>query len=93
MDLPKVIIKDNYNEFLNGKEVKATLSDSHKILLHPGEKVMAFKDSLAAKINVPVPKHEQSHYIGIEGTITQIEFPSGSDTSFTERPVMKVKRI
>jgi hypothetical protein len=73
MNLPKVVIKDNFNDYLEGKEVKASFISQTKEQAWPGEHVMAFKDSIAAGTNVPVPKSQQSHFIGIEGTITQVE--------------------
>lgn len=72
MNLPKVVIKDNFTDYLDGKEVKATFITQSKEQAWPGEHVMAFKDSIAADTNVSVPKSQQSHFIGIEGTITQV---------------------
>lgn len=73
MNLPKVVIKDNFNDYLNGKEVKATFISQTKEQAWPGEHVMAFKDAIASDTNVSVPKSQQSHFIGIEGTITKVE--------------------
>jgi hypothetical protein len=33
---------------------------------------MAFKDAIASATNIPVPKSQQSHFIGIEGAITEV---------------------
>jgi hypothetical protein len=76
MELPKVIIRGDYNDFLRGKEVVAAILEPpvHDTV-HLGEHIIAFKDSIAAAITVPVPKTEQSHYIGIEGTVTGIGVP------------------
>lgn len=92
MELPKVIIKDAYSEYLEGKEVKAALADSSSAPLQPGAHVLAFKDSIAAATDVPVPKQQQAHYIGVEGTVTEVEaVSSGHATS--ERQLIRVKKI
>jgi hypothetical protein len=72
MNLPKVVIKDSFNDYLEGKEVKAAFISQTKEQAWPGERVMAFKDAIAADTNIPVPKSQQSHFIGIEGTITEV---------------------
>ena len=83
----KVIIQDSYNDFLDGKEVRATLTDSKNPSVSTGERVMAFKHTIAAETDLTVPKSQQSHYIGIEGTITEIiEQKPG-------HPVVKVKKV
>ncbi|HEY0742032.1 MAG TPA: hypothetical protein VGD40_11250 [Chryseosolibacter sp.] len=85
MSLPKVVIKDNFNDYLNGKEVKATFISQTKEQAWPGEHVMAFKDAIASDTNVPVPKSQQSHFIGIEGTITEVVNDSGArNTQFVK---------
>lgn len=73
MNLPKVVIKDSFNDYLEGKEVKAAFISRTKEQAWPGEHVMAFKDAIASDTNVSVPKSQQSHFIGIEGTITKVE--------------------
>ncbi len=92
MELPKVIIKDNYAEYLNGKEVKASLVSSASSPLQPGAHVIAFKDSIAAASEVPVPKQQQAHYIGIEGTVTQVE-PSSAGRHVSERQVVRILKV
>ena len=72
MELPKVIITDNYSDFLNGKEVKATLV-SDKTPVEKGTHVMGFHNSIAGNTVLTVPREKQSHYIGVEGVITEIE--------------------
>jgi hypothetical protein len=71
MDLPKVIIKDNYADYLNGKEVEATVV-SDKQPVEKGMHVMGFHNSIAVNTTFAVPKEKQSHYIGVEGMITDI---------------------
>ncbi|HET7178483.1 MAG TPA: hypothetical protein VFI14_02105 [Chryseosolibacter sp.] len=71
MDLPKVIINDNYSDYLSGKEVEATLV-SDKKLIEKGMHVMGFHNSIAVNSTVPVPKEKQAHYIGVEGMVTDI---------------------
>ena len=77
MDLPKVVIKDNYTDFLNGKEVDATVvSRAHP--LEKGARVMGFHNSIAVNTGISVPREKQSHYIGVEGVVTAI-LPGASD--------------
>lgn len=71
MDLPKVIINDNYSDYLSGKEVEATLV-SDKKLIEKGMHVMGFHNSIAVNSTIPVPKEKQAHYIGVEGMVTDI---------------------
>lgn len=78
MELPKVVIKDNYQEFLNGERVRASVIGTSQIVLQPGTRVMAFKDTIAATTNIPVPKPQQSHYMGVEGTVTEVDHSFGS---------------
>jgi hypothetical protein len=93
MELPKVVIKDNYDEYLNGSEVKAARVDSSPAPLQPGQHVLAFKDAIAAATDIPVPKRQQSHYIGIEGTVTQTE-PVAEDLSATTgRQFVRVRKL
>ncbi len=85
MNLPKVVIKDNFSDYLDGKEVKAAFISQTKDQAWPGEHVMAFKDAIAAGTNLTVPKSQQSHYIGIEGTITEVvNDPAANSTKFVK---------
>ena len=87
MDLPKVIIKENYADFLNGKEVEATIvSERNKV--EKGMRVMGFHNSIAVSMPVTVPKEKQTHYIGVEGMVTEIRM-----TSSGENPEIKVVKI
>jgi hypothetical protein len=92
MEMPKVVIRDNYNDYLQGKEVVATFIEAAHKPVWPGERVMAFKDSIAAKSDVPVPKSEQSHYIGIEGTVTKVLSDKTVDTRNDHALVVKVQK-
>lgn len=71
MDLPKVIIEDNYTDFLEGKEVEATVVSPVTDVVK-GMHVMGYHHSIAANTGITVPKQKQAHYIGIEGRITQV---------------------
>lgn len=93
MELPKVVIKDNFNGYLIGEEVKAAVVGSAAVPLQPGEHVIAFKDSLAAVSDVPVPKQQQSHYIGIEGTVTRIEFVTDGPAALTDHQLLRIKKL
>ena len=70
MDLPKVVIKENYTDYLNGKEVEATVIG--KSAVEKGMHVMGFHNSIAVNTGFSVPKEKQSHYIGVEGMVTEI---------------------
>ena len=78
MDLPKVVIKDNYSDFLSGKEVEATIV-SGKQPVEKGMHVMGFHNSLAVRSGLSVPREKQSHYIGVEGMVTDINYSSSGD--------------
>ncbi len=86
MDLPKVIINDNYTDYLNGREVEATAVDGGR-RLEKGMRVMGFHNSIAVNSNVSVPREKQSQYIGVEGMITD----SGDNTM--KRPRVKVIKV
>jgi hypothetical protein len=92
MEMPKVVIRDNYNDYLQGKEVVATFIEAAHKAVWPGERVMAFKDSIAARSDVPVPKSEQSHYIGIEGTVTKVLSDKTTETRSDPALVVKVQK-
>lgn len=80
MDLPKVIIRENYTDFLNGKEVEATVV-SNNLPVEKGMHVMGFHNSIAVNSGVSVPREKQSHYIGVEGRITATHLPGGEEPS------------
>jgi hypothetical protein len=90
MDLPKVVIKQNFQDYLAGKEVEASIVSPSRHEVWPGERVMAFKDSLGATSDLPVPTSELSHSIGIEGTITQVMHLKSPASDTMERPVIKI---
>lgn len=85
----KAFVLDDYFDFLQGIEVRAGIIGKHDHLPATGEHVMVFKHSIAAETGVPVPRSQQSHYIGIEGLITAVE----SVNSTGRQPVLKVKKI
>lgn len=87
MDLPKVIINENYADFLSGKEVEATVV-SERRNVEKGMHVMGFHNSIAVNTSITVPKEKQMHYIGVEGMVTEIR-----NTSSGEKPEIKVVKI
>lgn len=89
MNLPKVIINDNYTDYLNGKEVEATIV-SDKQPVEKGMHVMGFHNSIAVNTGFTVPKDKQAHYIGVEGMVTQIEYHSSTDQ---KKPHIKIVKI
>lgn len=88
MNLPKVIIKDNYADFLIGKEVEATVISTGQPI-EKGMHVMGFHNSIAVNTAFTVPKEKQSHYIGVEGMVTNINY----DTSDIKIPKVKVVKL
>ena len=90
MELRKVVIKDNFNDFLNGKEVEAALLPPLKNSISPGEHVLAFKDSIAATTNVSVPKEEMHRTIGVEGTVVSTSVKTNPSA---EGVRVKIKKI
>lgn len=87
MNLPKVIINDNYTDFLNGKEVEATVV-SGKDTVAKGMHVMGFHNSIAINTSFTVPREKQAHYIGVEGMVTEIEAASNN-----QKPHVKVVKV
>src|SRR5688572_16334741 len=88
MDLPKVIINDNYADYLSGKEVEATIV-SEKQPVEKGMHVMGFHNSIAINTGFTVPREKQSHYIGVEGMVTQIQ----NGSAMHQKPHVKVVKI
>jgi hypothetical protein len=84
--MKQVQVKD-FPGFIEGKEVEATASIHHNSLITAGETVLAFKDSLAANTNIPVPKKLQDLAIGIEGTVMETEHPESG------RQKLRIKKI
>jgi hypothetical protein len=89
MDLPKVIIKDNYSDFLNGKEVEATVVSPRKPV-EKGMHVMGYHNSIAVNTAFTVPKEKQTHYIGVEGMVTEINYP---ETPGNKEPQVRVVKV
>lgn len=87
MNLPKVIILDNYADYLNGKEVEATVVSDRT--LEKGMHVMGFHNSIAVNTTLIVPREKQSHYIGVEGMVTDIS----QTTSIDHAPQIKVVKV
>src|SRR5688500_17445703 len=89
MNLPKVVIKDNYADFLEGKEVEATII-SNKQPVEKGMHVMGFHNSIAVNTGFTVPKEKQAHYIGVEGMVTEIDYNKSADHKTPHIKVVKV---
>ena len=89
MNLPKVIINDNYTDYLNGKEVEATIV-SDKQPVEKGMHVMGFHNSIAVNTGFTVPKEKQHHYIGVEGMVTEIEY---NNSPGRKTPHIKIVKI
>lgn len=89
MELPKVVIKENYADFLNGKEVEATVV-SEQNTVEKGMHVMGFHNSIAVNTGLTVPKEKQAHYIGVEGMVTDVSYAASSDRG---KPNVKVVKV
>lgn len=76
-----------YNDFLEGREVRGTVIGHSPASLTPGDRIMVFRHTLSAETDVTVPRSQQSHAIGVEGTITGIEPGSGRN------PRLRIKKI
>jgi archaeosine-15-forming tRNA-guanine transglycosylase len=88
--LPKVVIKSDFHDYLEGKEVEAAFVSNHPDQVWPGEHVLAFKDSVAATSDIPVPTSQLSHTIGIEGTVTQVVHSKLPEQENVIHPIIKV---
>jgi hypothetical protein len=89
MDLPKVIIKDNYADYLNGKEVEATVISAERPV-EKGMHVMGFHNSIAVNTVFTVPREKQAQYIGVEGMVTVIHYGASPETPSPRVKVVKL---
>jgi hypothetical protein len=72
MELREIIVED-FNNFISGNEVEVTAELKDNKLLHPGDHILAVKNSLAAETTLPVPREKQDQAIGIEARVTAVE--------------------
>ena len=91
MELPKVIIKDSFSDFLDGKTVNAQPFRSAPPL-HEGEKVIAFKDSIAGNTNVTVPSNEFHRAMGVDAIVVGIETNTQKKSATVPSLLLKVKK-
>jgi len=84
----KAAIRDNFDDFLNGKEVKASVIGRPTARISPGDTVMAYKHSIAAESDVPVPRSQQAHCIGVEALVTEVD-----DEGITTRENGRVLKV
>ena len=92
MNLPKVIIKESYADYLSGKEVEATVvsdKNKNKNRVEKGMHVMGFHSSIDALPAFTAPREKRYHYIGVEGMVTEI-YEAASDDHTPEVKVVKV---
>jgi hypothetical protein len=91
MELHHALIR-NFNDYLAGREVEATIQLKANEQLIPGERVLAVKDTIAATTDLAVPAGKIDQVMGIEGMITSIEMRepvrSGSRTQ-----IVRVKKL
>ncbi|HYC86082.1 MAG TPA: hypothetical protein VEB86_12710 [Chryseosolibacter sp.] len=72
MELHHALIT-NFNDYLAGREVEATIRLKSDETLTEGQHVIAIKDTIAATTSVTVPAGKVDQVMGVEGTITSIE--------------------
>jgi hypothetical protein len=68
--IPKVFVKEEYEQYLNGTEVTATANSTDNIF--EGDHVLVFRNSIPAHTSVAVPREKQADYIGVEGIVTKL---------------------
>jgi hypothetical protein len=90
MEKQEVKIK-NYQEYIEGMEVEATVEVKNNKIIRPGERVMVFKDSMAASSPIPVPREKQHQAIGVEGVVTGTEIRE-SDKSGSLIQILKLMK-
>jgi hypothetical protein len=73
MELQSVLIK-HFTDFISGKEVDAIAERKTARAILPGEKVLAFKNSLAVVTSLPVPHEKLDLSIGVEAVVTEVNF-------------------
>jgi hypothetical protein len=90
METPKVVIKDNFSDFLEGKVVDA--QPVKGIELHEGEKVIAVKDSIAGTTNLTVPPNEIHRAIGIDAVVISVSPTDQKKSATVPNLLLKVKK-
>jgi hypothetical protein len=90
METPKVIIKDNFSDFLEGKVVNA--QPANNAVLHEGEKVIAVKDSIAGITSVPVPPNEIHRAMGIDAVVVGASSTDQKKSATVPNLLLKVKK-
>lgn len=95
MELKTVLLNNNlYQEYLNGQEVECTANQINNKNIQPGDHIMVYKDTLASASDIPTPTREkQSEYIGIEGTVTQINTLTGIHRNEAALQSLKVRKL
>jgi|GEM_PF-5734315 len=63
----------NFNDYLAGREVEATIRLKADEQISEGQRVLAIKDTIAATTGVPVPAGKVDQVMGVEGTVTSVE--------------------
>lgn len=91
----RLIMKDevrasirDYGDFLDGREVTATIIGRAPAKLAAGDTVIAFKHTIAAESEIAVPRSQQSHYIGVEASVVDVHHDGGSN-----RPTLVVRKL
>lgn len=92
MDLRKAVIEAPfYSDYLEGKEVEARITEASPGEVSPGERIIAFKNTIASATDVTVPRTQQSHYIGVEGTVLKVLSVPAGKTSGNNVHILIVK--
>lgn len=90
MVLHQALIK-NFNEYLAGGEVLATVHLKDNEIITPGEHVLVLRDTVASTTDIPTPRDKQTSVIGVEGTITEIQINETVMTGHRAQIVKVVK--
>jgi hypothetical protein len=91
MELHHALIA-NFNDYLAGREVEATIRLKGDEQIAEGQHVLAIKDTIAATTGVPVPAGKVDQVMGIEGTVTSVDM-RGPVRTGPRVELVKIKKI
>ena len=91
MALAEVLIK-NFEDYLKGAEIEATSVVKGDAMIRPGDHVLVYKDSIAARTNISVPKGKEDHSIGVEGTVVKTELREPVQAG-SRIQILRIKKI
>jgi hypothetical protein len=88
MALQEIYVK-GFDKYLAGDEIEAVCKSQP---VQEGDRVLVFKDSVAATIGIPVPRGKEDRSIGVEGIVThaQVREPGGSGS---RNQLIRIRKI